>query len=820
MVTVTQNPDVKDIQDDIAKELGMQLEENERITWRARFLHDRLKTQHKVILILLDDLWNELNLEEVGIPKQNGFKSYKIVIATRNEAVCRIMETDRELYVPVLSEHESWTLFRKKVGDVVDSADINTIAKEVVDECAGLPLAIVLLGRALRKKTNACVWADTLRRLKKSINENLGRVYSSIKLSYDFLPSEVHKKCFLFCSLFPEDYNIDVRDKLLVYVVGEKLLEDGVDCLNNLEETKWRLDNIVEDLISSSLLLRGYRVGYTKMHDVVRDVAKRIASEDKEYKQHTDAVQTDLMRWPEQLESCKRLSLMRTKIRCNIPRQVEAPQLLTLILTASEGFNELPCDFFKKMKNLRNLNLSDTEIASLPPSISCLVELRTLRLTRCSSLQNISPVEKLLKLEILDLGQSGIERLPEEMGMLTNLKSLNITFMEDLKSISPKVISSMYQLEELYAHSFQGWEIGEMGGKINANLSEVASLANLTCLRIHIPGMECFSTSTPIHWGKLEEFTVCVTDCTDQLIAGFQRRLYLEIPSSISVPNEVIWLLNKADFVKLYKCNDLETVVQVDPTGGFKENNLKWLDVRKCSKMKYLISNIEVEKSPEISFSSLEHLHFWDLENLESICNGKTLPHGFLHSLRDLFFTSCRRLICLINLELQNLGNTSASSCSMLSIFSNLRNLRLKGCDKIRYVLPMSVARYLNQLVYFCVINCPSIKMIIANDNGEDDGDKYILPRLKCLELRKLPALLSFGRPGFVFDWDSLTQLYLFNCGNLKSLPCKVTQQRLSNINCFGLDETLINLLEDPSIIDNLEHHVLVDNSFFCKKRD
>ncbi|PIA61711.1 hypothetical protein AQUCO_00200002v1 [Aquilegia coerulea] len=324
MVTISEKPDVKAIQNNVAKELGMRLDDSESISCRARRLHDRLnQTEDKRILIVLDDLWNELNLEVVGIPKKSRRKSYKIVITTRIQQVCARMGTDLEWAVPILSNQDSWTLFRKNVGDVVDSRQLERIAREVVDECAG--------------------------------------------------------------------YNIE----------------------------------------------------YIKMHDVVRDVAKMIAFKDEELKQRVEAGM-DLMKWPEQLESCKRLSLMRSKIVCDLPRQVEAPQLLTLILNGCNRFSELPCDFFEKMKKLKNLDLSYTDIASLPSSVSCLVELRTLRLVWCYDLKNISPVEKLEKLEILDLYESGVETLPEEMGMLTKLKSLNMSIC-----ISQKVISSMYQLEEL-----------------------------------------------------------------------------------------------------------------------------------------------------------------------------------------------------------------------------------------------------------------------------------------------------------------------------------------------------------------------------------
>ncbi|PIA62093.1 hypothetical protein AQUCO_00200235v1 [Aquilegia coerulea] len=746
MVTISENPDVKAIQNNVAKELGMRLDDSESISCRARRLHDRLnQTEDKRILIVLDDLWNELNLEVVGIPKKSRCKSYKIVITTRFQQVCARMGTDLEWAVPILSKQDSWILFRKNVGDVVDSCQLETIAREVVDECAGLPLAIVALGRALRKKTVPSVWADALRRLKMSINGDLMRVVGcSIKLSYDFLPNEVEKRCFLFCSLFPEDYIINVKEELLVYVVGEKLLEDGEDYFNSLEETKGRLDSIVEDLISSSLLLGGYDIEYIKMHDVVRDVAKMIAFKDEELKQRVEAGM-DLKRWPEQLESCKRLSLMGTNIMCNLPRQVEAPQLLTLILNDCNGFSELPFDFFKKMKKLKNLDLSFTDIASLPSSILCLVELRTLRLVCCRWLKNISPVEKLEKLEILDLSHSGIETLPEAMVMLTKLKRLNMYNMSNLTCISPKVISSMCQLEELCV----------VGVDINTNLSEVALLANLTYLEIGILNLECFSSNT-IHWLKLKQYVIMVGCLEDFLLTSsedfeFDRRLYLSIPPSITVSNAIIWLLRRADFLFLSKCNDLESVVQLDPTEVFKYDKLKFLMVFDCSEIKYLINSIEVEKAPEISFSNLEVLQL-----------------GYL--------------------------------------------------DNFRYVLPMSVARHLNQLVKISVWNCPRIKMIIASDNVEDDRDKYVLPRLKILMLRNLPALVSFGRSGLVFYLDSLEGLSLRNCGNLKSLPCRVTQQRLSKFKGFELDVTLINLLEDPAIKHNLEHVVEDDGSSYYQK--
>lgn len=67
VTNITRNPDIRKVQGQIAEMLGMRLEEESEIT-RADRLRKRLKKEKENTLIILDDLWNRVDLNQLGIP--------------------------------------------------------------------------------------------------------------------------------------------------------------------------------------------------------------------------------------------------------------------------------------------------------------------------------------------------------------------------------------------------------------------------------------------------------------------------------------------------------------------------------------------------------------------------------------------------------------------------------------------------------------------------------------------------------------------------------------------------------------------------------
>ncbi|RVW30942.1 putative disease resistance protein [Vitis vinifera] len=121
----------------MGKMLGFQFQRKDETT-RAVELKQRLKKEK--ILIILDDIWKEVDLEKVGIPSKDDQKKCKIVLASRNEA-----------------------LLRKDMGAQE--------SRETVKECEGLlPVAIVTIAKALKDESLA-IWKNALEELRSSAQQ-------------------------------------------------------------------------------------------------------------------------------------------------------------------------------------------------------------------------------------------------------------------------------------------------------------------------------------------------------------------------------------------------------------------------------------------------------------------------------------------------------------------------------------------------------------------------------------------------------------------------------------------------------------------------
>ncbi|KAJ6753545.1 hypothetical protein OIU79_026386 [Salix purpurea] len=151
LATVSQNPNVKDIQNRMAESLGLHFDE-ETTEGRANRLWQRLKTEKKM-LVILDDVWKVVNLKEIGIPVGDDHRGCKVLLTTRDRDICSLMQCQQNVLLRILSENEAWALFKINAGLHDEDSNLNTVAKEVARECQGLPIALVTVGRALRDKS-------------------------------------------------------------------------------------------------------------------------------------------------------------------------------------------------------------------------------------------------------------------------------------------------------------------------------------------------------------------------------------------------------------------------------------------------------------------------------------------------------------------------------------------------------------------------------------------------------------------------------------------------------------------------------------------
>ncbi|KAJ0638943.1 putative P-loop containing nucleoside triphosphate hydrolase, leucine-rich repeat domain superfamily [Helianthus annuus] len=360
-VTVSRTVDVKMIQ--------------EKVGVAAR----RIMNGEKV-LIILDDVWEELKLEELGIPCGSEYMNCKILLTSRSRDVCAAMNAQKNISVNPLQEEEAWTLFERVVGKSEWDNTLKEVALKIVKECGGLPLFIQVVGKAWKDK-EIRIWEAALRRLQAPIDGDVTYKKEGIlqlKLSYDHLEDEVAKSCFLLCSMFPEDGNIGL--KTLTHYGLALGIFNNPDSIHDIKDI---VQLAVESLKSSFLLLPAdikihqwdrFLFGDNrskeeeeeeellfKMHDLVRDMALFITFKgDDKFLVKSGKGLREWQPRSDVIKSYKKISLMENKI-CKLPDyELDLPYLDTFLIQMNELSN-VPDEFFRGMKELKVLDMRDSK---------------------------------------------------------------------------------------------------------------------------------------------------------------------------------------------------------------------------------------------------------------------------------------------------------------------------------------------------------------------------------------------------------------------------------------------------------------------------
>ncbi|GAY67791.1 hypothetical protein CUMW_259300, partial [Citrus unshiu] len=427
-VVVSKDLRVEKIQEDIGKKIGLSDD-----SWKSKSVEEKAvdilrRLREKRFVLLLDDLWERVDLTEVGVPlpgPQN--TTSKVVFTTRSINVCGSMESHRKFKVACLSEEDAWELFREKVGQETLESDheIVELAQTVAKECDGLPLALITIGRAMAYRKKAEQWRRAIEILRRSASEfaDLGeKVYSLLKFSYDSLQNDTVRSCFLYCCLYPEDYGI-LKWDLIDCWIGEEFLG---------ESDRFGAENRGYDILDTlvrACLLEEVEDDKVKMHDVIRDMALWITCEiEKEKRNFLVCAGAGLKEAPDVKgwENVRRLSLMQNQIK-TLSEVPTCPHLHTLFLASNMELEMIADGFFQFMPSLKVLKMS-----------------------RCGQFEGfqlpIGMSELGSSLELLDISYTTITELPEELKLLVNLKCLNLSWTSRLNKIPRQLISNSSRL--------------------------------------------------------------------------------------------------------------------------------------------------------------------------------------------------------------------------------------------------------------------------------------------------------------------------------------------------------------------------------------
>ncbi|KAK9938739.1 hypothetical protein M0R45_015461 [Rubus argutus] len=437
--------------------------------------------ESKRYLLVLDDVWDITLWEQIRLSFPDSRSGSRIMLTTRNEdiASCSFGAESHVYHIQPLQEKEAWDLFSKKAfstyHDKSCPPELETSAWKLVKKCKGLPLAVVALGGLMSSKKSPDQWSRVYNSLNWHLSNNpsLEYVKSILFLSFNDLPYRL-KHCFLYCSLFPEDYLINNK-KLTRLWMAEGFVEHvkGI----TPEEVA---EGYVTELIFRSMLQEVCINGATK-YCISKLRAFML------FVSGTFSLSL-LQTFSSRFKLLRVLDLERVPIdKC--PDEVVCLFNLRYLNLRGTQLKELP-ESIGRLRNLQTLDLRDTKIEALPRGIVKLLNLRHLLMSRYYEdpnifrlidgmktplkirdllphiealpnldwlrLDNACAVEdlcfrrgfvKLTHLELVNILL--LEKITIEQGVMTNLQVLRFQRCKALKTI-PEGFEYLTQLETFY----------------------------------------------------------------------------------------------------------------------------------------------------------------------------------------------------------------------------------------------------------------------------------------------------------------------------------------------------------------------------------
>ncbi|PON83962.1 NB-ARC domain, LRR domain containing protein [Trema orientale] len=638
----------------------------------------------KRCLVVLDDIWTCATWDRLKPAFPNVISGSKILLTTRNREVAFHADRSSILHEPrCFNKNESWELFRKKTHfgrDGTDSEEDNKekkkLAREMLDYCGGLPLAITVLGGLLSSKQTVGEWETLHKNIKTYIGKgktneqedtNSG-LYWVLGLSYDELPYRL-KPCFWHLAYFPEDFEIRAKDLCLIWMAeGFVSTEDAA--YEYLSELVKRCIVQVAEWGSTG------KIKTCRVHDLMRDLCLSKAEEEN-FLQHVD------LRNQHEATNSSSPGTATNLVPTNKVRRLAiylnntgTDELLSLIrnrdgcLRSFICFNSEPDTSYERvMKPLLNRfdllrvlkfeNHTRGRVGMLPKEIGNLVHLR-----------------------LFSVKDSYVEKLPSSIGNLRCLQTLDLRVKNlyhnkrlQLSEI-PSVIWKLEQLRHLYlpqnyftkgyversyftvTHSESLLRLDNLTNlqtmvNVSANyyyLDRLEKLTNLTKLKVNL---ESRFKGTIIKFNNLRSLAIYYNDLVEdeydedhQLpVRKIARFTYYEI---------ILLLLSCPQISKLH----LQVPMVMLPTyDQFSSNLIKLTLVQTCLRNDPMAT---LEELPSLRILLLDHNAF---KGKEMICTSKGFPRleslsicylyefiewkveeGALPSLGRLHIVNCLRL--------------------------------------------------------------------------------------------------------------------------------------------------------------------------------
>ncbi|KAG5555627.1 hypothetical protein RHGRI_006318 [Rhododendron griersonianum] len=831
MAVVSKDLNVKEVQSKLADSLNFEFkakaDDHER---RATKLWNKFTNGDKY-LIILDDIWEKVDLKAIGIPITDGKTGCKVVLTSRNEDLLSSrMEVNRNFSIGELLSAEAWTLFTKKVGNSFESQpELYSLAYKVCRKCKGLPIAVNALGEALKGKQEHA-WMTALDMLEKYMLTKIEgidtSVFASLRVSYDMLHSADAKSCFLLCCLFAEDAEIPI-DELMRLCVARNLLDQNP---HTLDKARNAVRTVVDTLKSASLLTIGGHETIVKIHDVIRDVGISIAREEEAF-----LVDHGALRWPRNPTnepSYKAMSLSFKNIK-GLPDGLVYPRIHTLMVDNTNFFHglEVGDNFFNGMTQLVVLTVTrmheqqDTSHVSLEELDTSSIDNASLEELDTSSIDNASLEElrELLanaQLTTLHIHVPNVKLLPKEDLKFAGLKGFRISvglrsfYREELISRRCMLKLEGIQLRNEFIPLVEKAE--ELVLTPESSVHPLRLFNKLTVLIIeHFKLKYLFSPTTARGFVHLEVLKVTSCEIMEGIIGFEGQKDENEITGEVkfsklkelklkSLPNLISFFAKKEEMGttlgsfsaraqplfneqvifpvleeltidglgSIIKIWDKQSVAVLEGQGSFCQ--LTSLQVSSCSKLMHVFpSNMH----PQLK--NLEWLEVKECETMKGIAEfeGEIDEDGLRNEVAASLALEVEHLemvgVPKIT-EIRDKQPVLPEPKKEVESLCKLMGICIKNCGQLLYVFPSHMLPQNLQELF--IHECDELEVIFSMELKEKEAinnDIIVFPRLKAVTLKTLRKLKSFytETQGFFFShkvaFPVLKRLSLLKLGKI-----------------------------------------------------
>nr|AAS93958.1 disease resistance protein RPP13 variant [Arabidopsis thaliana]AAS93959.1 disease resistance protein RPP13 variant [Arabidopsis thaliana] len=417
------------------------------------YLHGLL--EGKKYLVVVDDIWEREAWESLKRALPCNHRGSRVIITTRIKAVAE--GVDGRFYahkLRFLTFEESWELFEQRAFRNIqrNDEDLLKTGKEMVQKCRGLPLCIVVLAGLLSRKIPS-EWNDVCNSLWRRLKDDSIHVAPIVfDLSFKELRHE-SKLCFLYLSIFPEDYEIDL-EMLIRLLVAEGFIQGDEEMMME-DVARYYIEELIDRSLLEAVRRERGKVMSCRIHDLLRDVAIKKSKElnfVNVYNDHVahhssttcrrEVVHHQVKRYSSEKRKNKRMRslLYFGELEFRVGLDVETLKLLRVL---DVGRLRFPLKINGDLIHLRYLGIDGYSFSDRAAIISKLRFLQTLEAYSEYPIEETIDLRKLTSLRHV-IGKFAGELL---IGDAANLQTLRFISSDSWNKLKPELLINLRDLE-------------------------------------------------------------------------------------------------------------------------------------------------------------------------------------------------------------------------------------------------------------------------------------------------------------------------------------------------------------------------------------